>query len=333
MSHYFKYKPIRVNQDGSLNEVTCSQVIEPIVKSYFYLPNRTQLNDPTEGVYINEIHQEINGFLRGLTAFGEITDLRRSFYEFLRQLEQSRSNSGIFSLSKTAEDELMWAHYANGHLGIAIEYNLDKLVRFAPPNNSRILKVNYLEKPNILGIRILQENPNLAIEQILGSKSKNWSHEFELRVVVENMCGQIPHDYRAVESITFGLNVPPDIEEQIFEMTKSKVKNFYKMKVISNSFNFERVKLKRFEGQHPAGNMQNINFDDLLSEVIDNKRQAIINNIKELVYNDPHFDELLNAEISTIDSTKIAVNYHVKHQMKLSPWAEFSKNKLPFDLE
>lgn len=333
MNNYFKYKPIRVNQDGSLDQVTCSQVIEPIVQSYFYLPNRTQLNDPTEGVYINEIHQEISGFLSGLTAFGEIADFKRSFYEFLGQLERSRNNSGIFSLSKTAEDELMWAYYANGHLGIAIEYNLDKLTRFAPPNNSRILEVNYLEKPNTFDIRRLQENPNSAIDQMLGSKSKNWSHESEIRVVVENMCGQIPHDYRAVESITFGLNVSEDIEAKIFEMTKAKVKHFYKMKVISNSFNFERVKLEKFESQQPAGNKHNINYDDLLSGVADNKRQTVINDITKLVNNDPHFEELLHAEISTKDVTKIAVNYSVKHQLKLGPWAEFSKNKLPFDPE
>lgn len=333
MSNYFKYKPIRVNQDGGLDEVTYSQVIEPIVQSYFYLPNRTQLNDPTEGVYINEIYQEINGFLRGLTAFGEIADFRRSFYEFLGQLEQSRNNSGIFSLSKTAEDELMWAYYANGHLGIAIEYNLDKLTRFAPPNNSRVLEVNYLEKPNRLGIRILQEDPNSVIDQMLGSKSKNWSHESESRVIVENICGKMPHDYRAVESITFGLNVTPNIQAQIFEMTKAKVKNFYTMKVISSSFNFERVKLEEFEGKHPAGNVQNINFDGLMSGVTDNKRQTIINSINELVNNDPHFKELFHAEISTIDPTKVAVNYQVNHQMKLGPWAELSKNKLPFNLD
>jgi hypothetical protein len=76
--------------------------------------------------------------------------------------------------------------------------------------------------------------------------------------------------------------------------------------------------------------MQNINFDGLLSELVDNKRHTIINKINELINNDPHFDKLLYAEISTIDPTKIAVNYHVKHQMELGSWAEFSKNKLPF---
>lgn len=69
MSNYFKYKPIRLNQNGSLDEITCLQVIEPIVQSYFYLPNRIQLNDPTEGVYINEIHQEIHGFFKRAHCF------------------------------------------------------------------------------------------------------------------------------------------------------------------------------------------------------------------------------------------------------------------------
>jgi hypothetical protein len=331
MRNYFKYKPLKFTQDGSLDEITYSQVIEPIAESYFYLPNRTQLNDPTEGVYINEIHQEINGFLTGLTSFGETADLRRSFYDFLAQLERSRNNSGIFSLSKTAEDELLWAYYANGHSGIAIEYNLDKLKRFLPPNNSRIIEVNYLENPNVVDIQMLEQEPNAAIDKMLGSKSKNWSHESELRVVVENICGKMPHDYRAVESITFGLNVRPDIQAQIFEMTKAKVKHFYKMQVVSNSFNFERVGLERFDGQHPAGNMHNINYDDLLVGLTGYKRQTVIDNINELINNDPHFEELLHAEISTIDTTKIAVIYSVQHELELGPWARDSKNKLPFD--
>lgn len=172
MRTYFKYKPIKLNKDNSLNELTCSQVLDPIQQSYFYLPNRSQLNDPTEGVYINEVQQEISGFLRSLTAIGEINNLKCSIHEFLAQLEQSKNNSGIFSLSNTGEDELMWAYYANGHNGIAIEYNLDKLIRFLPTNTSKVIKVNYLDKLSTFNFQHLQGNPNSAIDQMLGSKSK-----------------------------------------------------------------------------------------------------------------------------------------------------------------
>lgn len=81
------------------------------------------------------------------------------------------------------------------------------------------------------------------------------------------MCGMIPHDYRAIESITFGLNVKPEVEMQIFEMTKYKVKHFYKIKIINDSYSLEKVRLEHLVGQQPVGLTQYINFDNLLTGV------------------------------------------------------------------
>ena len=37
------------------------------------------------------------------------------------------SNVGVYSLSKSFDNELLWAYYASGHTGVAIEYDIDIL--------------------------------------------------------------------------------------------------------------------------------------------------------------------------------------------------------------
>jgi len=327
---FFKYKPLHI-KDGSLVDSTLLQVIEPVVKSYFYLPNRTQLNDPCEGLYINKIEQEIFSFINGVTAIGEANELKRSFYELLNQIEVSKNNSGIFSLSQTPTDELMWAYYANSHCGVVIEYNLEELTRFSYKANLQLFNINYHESPNVLDIKNLSQNPNAVISQMLGKKSAKWSHESEFRIIIENMHGQIPHDYRAVESITFGTNVPNKIKEEIYEHTRSKVKHFYQLQLVPNSYKFERVKIKEFVGNHPCGIVPNVDWNNFLTNVDKDKKQLIVHEILSLIQADPHFVELTHAEVSTLDQSKIAINYQVQHDLELGPWAQFSKNKLPYN--
>lgn len=50
----------------------------------------------------------------------------------------------------------------------------------------------------------------------------------------------------------------------------------------------------------------------------------------EIVNSDPHFKELYHSEVSTIDTTKVALNYLAIHKLPLGPWAEFTKLKLDF---
>jgi hypothetical protein len=329
MKTVFKYKPLHI-KDGNLSDTTLSQAIEPVVKSYFYLPNRTQLNDPCEGVYINKVEQGISGFINGLAAIGEANDLKRSFYELLKQIEVSKNNSGIFSLSQTPIDELMWAYYGNSHCGIVIEYNLELLTRFTYKANLTELNINYDKSLNVLDINNLSQNPSAAINQMLGKKSDKWAHESEFRIIIENMHGQIPHDYRAVESITFGINVPDKIKQEIYEDTKSKVKYFYQLQLVLNSYNFERVEIKDFLGSHPSGELRNVDWGNFLDNVDIDKKQKIIHEILSVIQPDPHFLELTHADVSTLDQSKIAVNYQVQHDFELGPWAQFSKYKLDY---
>ena len=41
---------------------------------------------------------------------------------------EMRKTVGIYSLSRTPYDELMWSHYGESHEGFCIEYDLERLI-------------------------------------------------------------------------------------------------------------------------------------------------------------------------------------------------------------
>jgi len=259
-NHYFKYKALSLTPKGELDDRSMRHVVEPIIDSYCYLPTREKLNDPNEGIFKNQIQAGINAFLQGVMGLGERNEIATTVYDLARQIGQSTDKSGVFSLSKTVTDELMWAHYAGSHCGLAIEYNLDQLIRFSPRHHLHCFAVEYVEEPPILNMYRLQGGASEAVRAMLGHKSPRWSYEEEFRVVLENMHGLIPHDYRAIKSITFGLKVPQQIRTSIYDVTKHKVQEYYEICKAPNSYVLGRRPLEEFIGEGPKGEASGIDW-------------------------------------------------------------------------
>lgn len=323
---YFKYKGLTLSDDGDLDARTLQQVIEPIAESYFYLPNREKLNDPNEGIFINQIQAGIDGFVEGLSALGEINDLKHAFYNLAKQISQSTDNSGVFSLSGNVTDELLWAHYAASHHGIAIEYDLAQLTRFCPKPLLSYFPVNYVESPPNLDFAHLQENSQQAIRSMLGHKSPRWSYEDEFRVLLENRNGRMPHDYRAVKSITFGLKVQKEIQEQIFHATKHKVANYYQVSKVQDSYDLEIKHLDDLVGNTLTGAISNIDWATLLAGLEPDQKPRIIELMIADIEKDPHFKELYNADRSTNDRTKAYLQYESEHHIATPFEPHFTKH-------
>ena len=108
-------------------------------------------------------------------------------------------NVGIFSLSETCDNELMWGHYADGGKGIAIGFDMQADSSITP--NSLCFKVNYTNEAIILKDRI---KPTLAftidengwqlffqaaafddpfLKTVISTKNTVWSYEKEWRCV------------------------------------------------------------------------------------------------------------------------------------------------------
>ncbi|MCU7843527.1 MAG: DUF2971 domain-containing protein [Candidatus Thiodiazotropha sp. (ex Monitilora ramsayi)] len=322
---YFKYKPIYLDQNENLEERTIDHVLKPIVNSYYYLPTRKQLNDPTEGTFDNQIQKDIAGFLQGLIGIGERIEITRSIQDLARQIGRSTDNSGVFSLSRNAIDELMWAHYANSHCGLTIEYDISLLTRFSATQHLHRFDVRYRKEPPTLKLENIQKNIPEAIRAMLGNKSPTWSHEEEHRVLLENISGLVPHDYRAVKSVTFGVNVSNNIRDYIYDRTKDKVPEYYEIEIEPNSYSYKRRHLSEYEGNSPTGTPQDVEWEQHLEGIEGGRKEELKEKMIREIEQDPHFKELLLADRSTVDRSRAVLQYESQHDIPLKPWSKYTK--------
>lgn len=86
-----------------------------------------------------------------------------------KKIYEQRANARICSASKTPFNELMWAHYADGHRGYCIEFT---------PNSSKweIVNVEYKDTLPLV-------TSSTSINDVLKNKLKPWEYEKEVRCI------------------------------------------------------------------------------------------------------------------------------------------------------
>lgn len=322
---YFKYKALSLTPKGELDDRSTRTVVNPIVQSYYYLPTREKLNDPNEGVYKDQIQSGVAAFLQGVMGLGERNELSKSLYDLASKIVQSTDSSGVFSLSKTVTDELMWAHYGASHFGLAIEYSLDQLTRFSSTQHLHCFDMEYVKEPPSLDMHRLQGRTHEVVRTMLGHKSPRWLYEEEFRIVLDNINGPLPHDYRAVKSITFGLKVPEHIRTIIFDATKHKVPEYYEICKIAGTYLLERKLLEDMSGESPKGETFFIDWSKHLQGISVHEKNRIVGLFQSEIDNDPHFEGLILAEKSSIHPCKAVLHYQAKHHLELQPCSKYTK--------
>ena len=151
---------------------------------------------------------------------------------------------GIYSLSKTPLDELLWAHYANSHKGFCIEYDLDILLKNDGENHIHSFPVLYSKKPPSIGIwDIVRNEQNSMIKKFAFHKLKRWEYEQEHRIVTSKI-GLNSYNYKAIKSIYFGLKINESDKNQIISLLRVRGINFYQIELEKNSYSFKAVKLE-----------------------------------------------------------------------------------------
>ena len=123
-----------------------------IIKSRLYAAPYFDLNDPMEGQYLFSNSDNFNQDMKDL-------------------LKGSKDKTRICSLSLDPDNQLMWAHYANGHRGVVIEVEVDL-------GKYQVREIIY-DGP----VRLNSIQPHSAIE-VLSHKLEAWSYEKEVRVFI-----------------------------------------------------------------------------------------------------------------------------------------------------
>lgn len=148
------YKMQSFNGDGLLH------ALDMIISKRIYLSTRDYMNDPDEGSWNCTTHKD-NSYLEVAKSVSAIVDAQR-FTCFL----------------KSINNPLMWAHYAGGFSGIAIQYNLD----------TRKLDIREMKYDGVPVLSI-QQLKSISTGEcspqdtgILRSKAKCWDYEDEWRL-------------------------------------------------------------------------------------------------------------------------------------------------------
>jgi hypothetical protein len=182
MMKLFRYRTAIVNTFGE------------IANSQLWYSRFSELNDPFEGVYIN---RSGDGALDAL-----LTTMR------------------VCCFSKSHDNLLLWAHYADSHRGLCLEYEVTE-----EQYKGQFLEVRYTDDlPVVESIpRVPRGSPQegaLAINvsregAIFLTKGAAWAYEMECRTIVlakdNTTRGQLVACPGALTAIYFGLRTSPTV--------------------------------------------------------------------------------------------------------------------------
>nr|WP_159063792.1 DUF2971 domain-containing protein [Thaumasiovibrio occultus] len=172
--------------------------------------------------------------MQHLMSFNENINIEDNSLQ--KHFDESKS-IGVYSLSEDPKQLLMWAHYASNHTGFYVEYARE-------PNPLNILS-HVMCRP----VDYCLDYPNLYRETDLTSvnlftKSEDWKYEKEWRIVSRQ--GNRVEDILVppVTGIIFGLKMPNEHREFIFETLKHDNNiRFYECVRVPNKFALDLVEI------------------------------------------------------------------------------------------
>ncbi|MGN5087545.1 DUF2971 domain-containing protein [Aeromonas hydrophila] len=134
-------------------------VFDIIFNKRLYCAEWHTLNDPVEGVFV----------------YSHSGSDQEAAAIFMKEIEQSKKPLRVCSLSKTFDNHLLWAHYASGFSGVAIEFEIDE-------TEDEVIDINYrgvfaaVNESN-------SADPSSVAKAVLSSKYDAWSYEQEIRIL------------------------------------------------------------------------------------------------------------------------------------------------------
>ncbi|KTT49722.1 hypothetical protein SB11R_10345 [Pseudomonas oryzihabitans] len=143
------------------------------------------------------------------------TDSDEIAYTQLRDgLRALMQKIGVFCLSETPNEILMWSHYADYHKGFCIEYRLDE----TSPLKGMVKPVRYTDVYPSLSLKNL---PSGAEENFIDicvyTKAKQWSYEREWRAIMP-VGEKLYRTPAPISAIIFGARMTDVHKEAVYEI-------------------------------------------------------------------------------------------------------------------
>jgi hypothetical protein len=120
---------------------------------------------------------QLNDFREAHTMMGLAPGREIELINFAIEALEEVASFRICALSRTFDNHLLWAHYAGGYTGIAIEIELEE---------SEAVPIVYEDSYILWSDLIDQFSPEDAARKLLSNKFKDWHYEEEVRVISKN---------------------------------------------------------------------------------------------------------------------------------------------------
>ncbi|HEX8480529.1 MAG TPA: DUF2971 domain-containing protein [Allosphingosinicella sp.] len=185
---YRSLRPRGADGNGRADRIRLERELEAIEQGYIWCGTFNQMNDPMEGFYRSN----------------QPSDHDFDYDQFSEAVRSEKLGLGIASLSETWNNELMWAHYADGFRGICIAYPLTRLLNGLAEDYA-LARVVYGDRPHYLNLRAMLDT-ELRSRAILSTKNLKWSYEREWRLFSPQP-GRALHGNGAVATVYLGMRM------------------------------------------------------------------------------------------------------------------------------
>ena len=226
--------------------------IKSLANNQFYSAPIESLNDILEAkvTVANSEFKQLDILLTKSTS-----TTKNSFSGILDNFRQETKKYGIYSLSQTYKDELLWAYYANAHKGFCIEYDFDILKKYQL-DGEYFCEVAYQDTLPIIKVDDMQ-NPKKLIQKLVGTKSNKWKHEKEVRFITGT--NGIFHYYnKSVKAIYFGYHSSPKTIKLIMRILRGRGIKYYKIHPQKDLYAFSKGTLPDIYEGYILTNKNNI---------------------------------------------------------------------------
>lgn len=213
----FKYKKLG---DGSLDEKKkqMQHVFDILENNRLFCSSFDKLNDPMEGYF--------EAVAKNRSEFKEISLM-------VEEIVNHQSRYRVCSLSSDEKSHLMWAHYANGFRGVAVELDIRKKVNL-------IEEVEYSDGRNLADYDPTGNLEDLT-RKVLLTKYKEWRYEKEVRIIKrQEDDGPCFFELSKPPSgVYFGVNIDPTEKMRIQSVCQNIGISTYDMNLDGYKINFK----------------------------------------------------------------------------------------------
>lgn len=215
--------------------------LDSLEKNYYWSANLESLNDTQENMIFPDKFVKQSNFLSRF--FGKKSkDALLNVHEALDIFLSHKNRVGIYSLSRTFNDQLLWSHYGNSHTGFCIEYELNNLLDNHVHENRYSFPVLYNLNPSEIDLKDVSSasKNNVLIQKAFGCKSKKWEYEKEYRIVNDDF-GKHSYDFKAVKAIYFGLRMPASQKEEVIKRLNGRGIKYYQIVQLEKKYELDAV--------------------------------------------------------------------------------------------